>query len=54
LTFLGAVDPVETNLFGSAIVQDFEGVAVDYPDYSSGEVGERRIGEKKNDKTCQK
>jgi hypothetical protein len=34
-------------------VQDFEGVAVNYPDYASGEVSKRGIGQKEEDETCQ-
>jgi hypothetical protein len=36
LAFLWAVDPVETDAFSLLVVQDFEGVAVNYSDYSSG------------------
>lgn len=39
LAFLRAVDPAEADAFSVVIVQNFEGVAVDYPDCSSGEVG---------------
>ena len=38
LTFLRAVDPAQADNFSVVVVQDFEGVAVNYPGYSSGEV----------------
>ena len=39
LAFLGAVDAAEADAFRTLVVKDFDGVAVNYPDYSSGEVG---------------
>jgi len=39
LAFLGAVDPVKTDAFSLLVVEDFDRVAVNYPDYSSGEAG---------------
>jgi hypothetical protein len=38
LAFLGSIDAVEKNLFGSAIVQDFDGVAIEDGDNGAGEV----------------
>ena len=39
LALLRAVDPAETDAFSFAIVQNFEGVAVEDGDDSAGEVG---------------
>ena len=39
LAFLGAVDAAEADAFRALVVKDFDGVSVNYPDYSSGEVG---------------
>jgi hypothetical protein len=36
LAFIGAVDIAETDAFKVLVAQDFDGVAVNYPDYSSG------------------
>jgi len=38
LALLRAVDAVEADAFRVLVVEDFDGVAVNYPDYSSGEV----------------
>ena len=38
LAFLGAVDAVETDAFRVAIVQDFDGIAVEDRDDGAGEV----------------
>ena len=39
LALLRAVDAAQTDTFMVLVVQDFDGVAVNYPDYSSDEVG---------------
>jgi hypothetical protein len=39
LAFLRAVDAPQADTFSAVVVQDFEGVAVHYPDYTSGEIG---------------
>jgi hypothetical protein len=39
LALLWAVDPAEADAFNMVTVQYIDGVAVNYPDYSSGEVG---------------
>jgi hypothetical protein len=39
LTLLRAVNPTETDTFGSAAVQDFDGIAVEDGDDGAGEIG---------------
>jgi len=53
LAFLRAIDATAANAFGVVVVQNFEGVAVEDGDDGTGEVGERGIGKKKEDETCQ-
>jgi hypothetical protein len=53
LTFLWTVDAAEADTFGAVVVQDFNGVAVEATDNGVGELGERGLGEKKEDETCQ-
>jgi len=47
LSFLRAIDAVEADAFSALEVEDFECVAVNYPDYSSGEVGGDTLGRNK-------
>jgi hypothetical protein len=53
LALLWTVDAVETDTLRAGVVQNFDGVAVEDGDDEAGEVGERGIGEKKEDETCQ-
>ena len=39
LAFLRVVDAAETDAFRMLVVQDFDGIALDDPNYSSGEGG---------------
>jgi hypothetical protein len=43
LALLRAIDPAETDAFSLLVVEDFDRVAVNYPDYSSGEVGGKSV-----------
>ena len=44
LTFLRAIDAAETDTLSMVTVQDFEGVAIDYPNYSSVVLGGDNLG----------
>jgi len=45
--------PLKRMSSACVVVQDFEGVAVEDGDDGARKVSERRIGEKKEDETCQ-
>jgi hypothetical protein len=53
LAVLRTVDAVESDAKSAGVVQDFDGVSVEYGDNGASEVGERGIGKKKEDETCQ-
>ncbi len=40
MAFLGTVDAIESDAFSAAVVQDFDGVAVEDGDDGAGKVGE--------------
>jgi hypothetical protein len=44
LTFLRAIDAAEADTLSMVTIQDFEGVAIDYPNYSSVVLGGDNLG----------